>query len=429
MSTQTSKPEAGQSRLQQPDLVSYYKQDKLCSASQLAPEVLLEIFHHFPRQLSVPWDGIDYPAFSAWSLATVCRTWHNVAMAYLYRSVCITTAKSAQLFYQTLVKQRFIRSLVKALSLPDHGNLLIPSSIVAKLFIRIINMIDSLDRLYSPVGYLQGDFWRIDKTRLPVLLIALGRHSRLEHLSLVGNSYTVSGLTNQLMTFRNLRTLGISRFRFMEHVDPRSGPLLPLLEKIIITEDFFPVNLVDWMLTLPRLQTLELFSTPIPTPIPKILSCGKLRHLSIWWSYTLIDCELQWFANCSKFHTLEVTPDILSDYVAVFPLSLKVLRICCDRFNITHLGPLQRYAARKPSIKDILFRFLNWTPRKDYRKQILQIFNDSDVKVSFEMVPCAESSEFSGPGPKSELMSSQDGRQVDQRSLPGRHFVRVAGAG
>ena len=354
-------------------------------ASQLPPEILLDIFAYLPRHAPLYWSGIDAPAAVTWSIALVCRGWHGSATEFLYRSVCVMTARSAQQLCWSLQVQPSLRVLIKVITLPRRGPGQLPSPIV-NIFAQIINMIDSLERVDSPVNYLQRDTWEQWSSSDQILPIAPGRHRNLSHLGVAGNYYRDGTLVGQITSFQTLRVLELSAIRLQSPVDPHTTPILPVLEKIILSFCDNLAQLDEWLVACPRLRAIELICVQMLTPNPKILTCGKITRVGLLDCWSWSEESRRWFVDYKRFQSLSISLDVFQKYLHDFPRSVGTMQIRFKDWEHLPREHLQRYMDTKPSLDNIILQYDEANVRMMYIKDDLAAICDRcGVTVSFEI--------------------------------------------
>lgn len=366
-----------------------------CLATRLPPEILLDIFEYLPRHGPKYWSGIDDPATVTWNIALVCRGWHGAATEFLYHSICLTTAKSVHGLCRTLQIQPSLRSLIKVITLPTRGPGRIPSPIVT-IFARVINMIDSLERVDSPVDYLPSGTYEGWTGSEEVFPLAPGKHRNISHLAIFGDNYHKGRFDRQVTSFHNLRVLELSAIRLSSPVDPQTTPILNCLERIIISYFNNLPYLDEWLLACPRLRVVDLIRLPAPNPVPKILACGRITHMGISECWQWSKESTRWFRTYTRFKSLDISKDTLLCHLDKFPRPLDTMRI---RFRTSeHLPPaqLQQHFEANPGLKNLILRFDEANERMVYLKSdFILVCNQHEVAISFEISSFVERSNVS----------------------------------
>lgn len=374
----------GKRRRQIPKPPPISEELRMHNFAHLPPELLSQVFSHLPLRPPPFWCGVYSPYPITWSIAIVCRAWCGPATEFLYRSLSIKKIGSAQLLLRTLKVQPQLRRLVKALGLPSHGTVRCPPPVI-KVFIQIINTLEALDTLYCPIAFLNYDTWADWNGTHQILPIAPGNHLSLTSLSVIGDMNYRNGFHSQILRFQNVRSLELGGFPLTTPLDPRIHPPLPLLEAITLSYDDENLAKMDeWLIACPRLQEIELFLISAPYPIPRILSCGKIKHLGAFWASG--SGFYEFFPAYSGLKSLELAASIFNKHRNTIPSALDELWIRTGHWEELQPSALEQFVQRQPKIREIFLRLSGSNNTKPERiKELVSICKQNDIQASIEL--------------------------------------------
>ena len=248
-------------------------------ASSLPPELLLAIFCHISRRESLDsWEPRP-PSPDAWSIARVCRAWHDVSLEILYHIVSVRTVESLQLFHRTLLGRVDLRSRVKVLRLPVNSSKTCPAPIMT-LMTQIVSMVDCLTALTCPTARIPQKLY-VGMRAQSVTPISPGKHQQLSYLNMTGMVQYQAILHPQLSAFQSLRYLKLGGFRLSRLLDPDTTPTLPKLEVIDVDYDDNIPLMDEWLLACPSLTTIFVSCNGSLEIAPRVMTSGRIIRLGI----------------------------------------------------------------------------------------------------------------------------------------------------
>ncbi|CCA77416.1 hypothetical protein PIIN_11393 [Serendipita indica DSM 11827] len=194
-----------------------------------------------------------------------------------------------------------------------------------------------------------------------------------------------NGFHSQILRFQNVRSLELGGFPLTAPLDPRIHPPLPLLEAITLSYgDENLAKMDEWLIACPRLQEIELFLISAPYPIPKILSCGKIKHLGAFWASG--SGFYEFFPAYSGLKSLELAASIFNRHRNTIPSALDELWIRTGHWEELQPSALEQFVQRQPKIQEIFLRLSGSNNTKPERiKELVSICKQNDIQASVEL--------------------------------------------
>jgi hypothetical protein len=350
------------------------------------------------------------------NLPLVCKKWYGPATTVLYEIIEFPRVASVFQFHRTLQDRPHLRKLVKSLLLPGRIGHPCPDNLM-KVFVQIINLVDSLVNLYTTCRLMNDYRFEMEYTSAGnrcVLPLEPGKHDELCSLDLYADTAVWSTFPSMIPSaFSQLECLSLHGFFLLYPVSPATTPPLPKLKTLYFSYGRGVTLMDEWLQTCPEFSILLLRETDLPNesaildPDQQVAPLAALREGKI--THLRLDCmcgpsridACDWIGQCTGIQDLQITWDVFTRHAEVLTFPMERLTLCIDTIDNPCLETFERFLAYQriatptaPTVKTfevVVCKHNRWYA--DHQVRLMEMFQEAGIAYEYDCLVCLCQSE------------------------------------